>query len=71
MKESLLALERREACRMIRVKGSGLTKAQRGEDTAEVFSNILLEKIGFDMDKKDIISAWRENPRKNNNMIVR
>ena len=56
---------------MIRVKGSGLTKAQRGEDTAEVFSNILQETIGFDMDKKDIISAWRENPRKNNNMIVR
>ena len=71
MKESLLAVERRQACTMVRVKGSGLLKAKKGEDTTEVFINILHDNTGIVLDKKDIMSAWRENPRKNNNLIVR
>jgi len=71
MKQSILAMQRREASTMVRIKGSGILKAKKNEDTTEVFIKVLRDNIGVVLDKKDFISVWRENPRKNNNLIAR
>ena len=64
-------MQRREASTMVRIKGSGILKAKKNEDTTEVFIKVLRDNIGVVLDKKDFISVWRENPRKNNNLIAR
>ena len=55
---------------MIRLKGKGIPKAVRGEDTPSMLVKLFQEKAGLTIDKKEIASARRTN-NKTGSIIIR